>query len=86
MNELLQDTRFWLVTLGSGVVGLIRYLWKRQEKRLDAVEREMVRRAEFDRLQEDISSKLDSIEAGITGTHKRIDDLYRDIIGRAGQR
>jgi hypothetical protein len=80
VNELLSDTRFWLTTMGAAIVGLVRYLWRRQEKRLDAVEAEMVRRKEFDQL----TDKLDSIETGITGTHKRIDDLYRDLMARNG--
>jgi predicted AlkP superfamily phosphohydrolase/phosphomutase len=84
VNELLSDTRFWLTTMGAALVGLIRYLWKGQEKRLAAVEAEMVRRSEFEQLRDDISAKLDKIETGVTGTHRRMDDLYRDLIPRNG--
>jgi TolA-binding protein len=87
LNEILQDTRFWLTSLGAVVVGLIRYLWKKQEKRLEALESEMVRRSELEQLREDMreehqenSSRLDRIETGVTSTHKRLDDLYRDLI------
>lgn len=93
MNELIQDTRFWLTTLGAAVVGLIRYLWRKQEKRLDSLESDMVRRSEFEQLRTDMreereenSSRLDRIETGVTGTHKRLDDLYRDLMNRAGGR
>ena len=93
MNELLADTRFWFTALGAAVVGLIRYLWKKQEKRLDAMEADMVRRNEFERLRTDMreeheenSSRLSRIETGVTGTHKRLDDLYRDLITRTGNR
>jgi hypothetical protein len=82
VNELLSDTRFWLTTMGAALVGLIRYLWKGQERRLAAVEAEMVRRSEFEQLRADISTKLDTIEEGVTGTHRRIDDLYRDLMSR----
>lgn len=89
MNDLLQDTRFWLITLGTAVVGLVRYLWKKQERRLDLLEKESVRRAELDQLRADLreeheqnSARLDRIEDGITGTHERLDHLYRDLIQR----
>jgi hypothetical protein len=68
--------------MGAALVGLIRYLWKGQERRLAAVEAEMVRRSEFEQLRADISTKLDTIEEGVTGTHRRIDDLYRDLMSR----
>jgi hypothetical protein len=93
MNELLNDTRFWLVTLGAAVVGFVRYLWNKQERRLEKLEADSVRRAEFDQFRADLreeheenSGRLDRIETGITGTHKRLDDLYRDLIAKSGQR
>lgn len=89
MNELLSDTRFWLVTLGAAVAGFVKYLWNRQEKRIDAMEADMVRRKEFDQFRTDQReehseniSRLDEIKAEITGTNRRLDDLYRDLIGR----
>jgi hypothetical protein len=93
MNELLNDTRFWLVTLGAAVVGFVRYLWNKQERRLEKLEADSVRRVEFDQFRADLreeheenSERLDRIETGITGTHKRLDDLYRDLIAKSGQR
>lgn len=93
MNDLLADARFWIVTLGLAVVTFVKYLWSRQEKRLDGMEADMVRRKEFDQFrvdqkeehQENIG-RLDDIKKEITGTNKRLDDLYRDLIGRSGQR
>lgn len=93
MNELLSDTRFWLVTLGGGIVAFVKYLWNRQEKRIDAMEDDMVRRAEFDQFRADQKEehqenigRLDDIQTGITGTNRRLDDLYRDLMNKAGGR
>lgn len=97
MNELLSDTRFWLVTLGAAIVGLVKYLFTQHKaetkERIDKIERESVRRSEFDQWRADSQqkhqenlAKLDDIATATTGTHKRIDDLYRDLIGRAGDR
>lgn len=57
MNELLSDVRFWLTTMGLGLVGLVKYLWGEQKKRLDKLEADVVRRAEFDQLREDFQTK-----------------------------
>lgn len=91
MNELLSDTRFWLVTLGTAVVAFVKYLWNRQEKRIDALEADMVRRQEFDQFridqreehQENIG-RLDEIKKEITGTNKRLDELM--MRGLRGER
>lgn len=92
MNEILSDTRFWLVTLGAGIVGFVKYLWTRQEKRLDAMEADMVRRQEFDQFRDDQREehkenieRLDDIKTEITGTNRRLDQLYSDLI-KSGQR
>lgn len=94
MNELLSDVRFWFTAMGLGLIGLVKYLWNKQERRLAQLEADAVRRTEFDRLRSELreehmenSDRLDRIEEeirqGITGTHKRLDDLYRDLIGRS---
>jgi hypothetical protein len=82
MNELLSDTRFWLVTLGAAVVGFVRYLWNKQERRLEKLEADSVRRAEFDQFRADMREehqenigRLDDIKTEITGTNKRLDEL-----------
>jgi len=89
MNELLSDTRFWLITLGATIVALVKYLLAGHAKRLEKLESDAVRRQEFSQLRADMdsrhhenTSKLDSINEGITGTHRRIDDLYRDLMGK----
>lgn len=96
MNELLSDTRFWLVTLGTGIVALMRYLFVKHttetKERLDKLEEAAVRRSEFEQLREDMNvrheenrQKLDDIMETATGTHRRIDDLYRDLMREKGR-
>lgn len=82
MNDLLSDTRFWLTTLGAGILALMRYLWKKQEKRLEQLEADAVRKGELEQLREDLDRRhaenratLDRIETAVTGTHKRIDAI-----------
>lgn len=89
MNDLLSDTRFWLITLGATIVGLVKYLLGGHARRLEKLESDAVRRQEFSQLRADMDSrhhenteKLDSITEGITGTHRRIDDIYRDLMDR----
>lgn len=93
MNELLSDVRFWFTAMGLALVGLVKYLWNKQEKRLAKLEADSVRRQEFDSLRSDMrdehaenTERLDRIEeeirTGITGTHRRLDDLYRDLMNR----
>jgi hypothetical protein len=91
MNELLADTRFWLVSLGAALLALIRYLWKRQERRLDALEADAVRKDEIKQLRQDMQARheenretLARIDASTTGTHERIDALYRDLMRKPG--
>jgi hypothetical protein len=97
VNELLSDTRFWLIALGTGILGLVRYLFVKHtsetKERLDKLESDAVRRSEFDQLREDMNQrheqntkKLDDIMETATGTHRRIDDLYRDLMRDKGTR
>lgn len=89
MNELLSDARFWFTAMGLGLLGFVKYLWKKQEKRLDALEADAVRKDELQQLREDMEHRHDEnrellarIDASTTGTHQRIDQLYRDLRGR----
>jgi len=85
MNELLSDTRFWFTTMGAAILGLIRVLWKRQERRLDALEADVTRKSEFVQLRVDMerrheqsSEKLDKIESLIQRNHQdAVDGRHR---------
>lgn len=52
----------------------------RVEKQLGEIREDMERRHEENR------ETFGKIETGITGTHRRLDDLYRDLIGQSRQR
>lgn len=41
---------------------------------------------QIDDLRTDMRETFGKIDTGITGTHRRLDDLYRDLINRAGGR
>ncbi|HEY6927443.1 MAG TPA: hypothetical protein VI653_28470 [Steroidobacteraceae bacterium] len=86
MNELLSDPKFSLFVV-SALGALLMWLGKGYTRRLEALEREAVRKKDLKELREDLRSehkqnteKLDSIESAVTGTHRRIDDLYRDLM------
>lgn len=50
------------------------------ESKLDLLRRDMERRHEENR------ESYDKIETGITGTHQRLDALYRDLLTQRGAR
>ena len=50
------------------------------ESKLDLLRRDMERRHEENR------EAYDKIETGITGTHQRLDALYRDLLNQRGGR
>jgi len=52
----------------------------RVEKSIDELRDDIERRHEENR------ETFDKIESGITGTHRRLDDLYRDLINQKGGR
>jgi hypothetical protein len=86
MNELLSDPKFTLAVVGA-LVGLLMWLGRGYTRRLEALEREAVRKMDLKELRDDLrrehaenSEKLESIETAVTGTHRRIDDLYRDLM------
>lgn len=86
MNELLSDVRFWFTAMGLGLLGFVKYLWNKQEKRLAALEATAVRKEDIQQLRDDMERRHDEnretlarIDASTTGTHKRIDQLYRDL-------
>ena len=84
MNDILGDPKSLIGWLCTAVMGLIMYIWRRNEtemkERLNHLEKNFATKADvetrhgenierFDRLE----SKIDS---GITGTHQRIDRLF----------
>lgn len=90
MNDLLNDPKSIIGYLFGACMGLVMLIWRRHEadtkERLVRLEATAVRkdelaqlRADMDRRHTENSTKLDNINEGVTGTHRRIDELYRDI-------
>lgn len=89
MNDLLSDPRFSLA-VATGLVAMSVWIFKSHSRRLELLEREAVKKEDLTMLREDLkaehkenSTKLDGIEAAVTGTHRRIDELYRDLVKAA---
>lgn len=89
MNDLLTDPKAWVLGLLTLLGGIVAWFFQRELARIDRAIAESVRRDEFIQLRGDMDrrhaenvAKLDSIDSGITGTHQRIDALYRDLLGK----
>lgn len=71
-----------VITLGAAVIGWFVRTERRFGKCLTREEHEKICQERNERVER----KLESIETGVTGTHKRIDDLYRDLMRERGGR
>lgn len=87
MNDFFNDPKSALLALLGACMGVISWFGKREIRRIDKALAESVRRHEFEQLRKDMDSRhgenidrLDRIETATTGTHKRIDELYRDLV------
>lgn len=88
MNDFFSDPKSVLIAIVSILGGLVTFLFKRELRRIDKALAESVRRHEFTQLRGDMDrrhaeniERLDRIDDATTGTHKRIDELYRDLPG-----
>lgn len=86
MTELFGKLGLWVCAAFTGVLA---WMWRTNESRLRDLEINAVRKGDLDKLRvefalrhEENSNKLNNIESGVTGTHRRIDDLYRDLMNR----
>lgn len=92
MDEWINDPK-----LHSGLMAVLAAIgvWfvKREVKRIDDGLADAVKRSEFEKLRTDMREehqenigRLERIEkaidSGITGTHRRIDDLYKELISK----
>jgi hypothetical protein len=73
-------------------VAVFGWFVKREIKRIDLALADSVRKQEFEQLREDMNERhrenldrLDRIDTATTGTHQRIDQLYRDWIASRGK-
>lgn len=88
MNEFFTDPKNITMAVLAIFGGIVSWFFKREVRRIDEALAESVRRPELEQLRKDMDSRhgenidrLDRIETTTTGTHKRIDDLYRDLPG-----
>lgn len=88
MNDWL-DPKSALLALVTLFGGIVSWLFKREVRRIDRALAESVRRTEFEQLRKDMDrrhdeniDRLDRIDEATTGTHKRIDDLYCDLMDK----
>lgn len=88
MNDLLSDMRFWIVTIGGGVVAgcwrIVSYAWTKHESRIDNIEADMVRRKEFDQLRADFQLKheenTERLDMGFTRIESLIERNHQDAV------
>lgn len=88
MNDW-SDPKSLLLALVTLLGGIVSWLFKREVRRIDRALTESVRRTEFEQLRKDMDrrhdeniGRLDRIDTATTGTHKRIDDLYCDLMDK----
>lgn len=92
MDDWINDPKLHSF-LVAALVALGVYLVKREVKRIDEGLAHAVKRSELEQLRADMRrehqenlGRLDRIESaidtGITGTHRRIDDLYKELINK----
>ena len=92
MNEWINDPKLHSIFVAT-LVSLGVFLVKREVKRIDEGLANAVKRSELEQLRADMRrehqeniGRLDRIETaidtGITGTHRRIDDLYKELINK----
>lgn len=84
MNELLSDVRFWFTAMALGLLGLLKVLWNKQEKRFEALEASVVRREEFERLRADFQEKHEEngekLDVGFTRIESLIERNHEDAV------
>lgn len=89
-----------VATLAITVITIIVHVERRMGKALTREEHERICMERNERVEKQLENlrddmqarhkencgKFDRIEEGINSTHQRLDDLYRDLIGRSGRR
>lgn len=86
MNDLLTDPKAWFLGLLAILGGIVAWFFQRELARIDKAIADSVKRDEFNQLREDMDGRhqenketLGEIKEGITGTHRRMDDLYQKL-------
>ncbi len=82
MNDLLNDPKVWFMGLLGGYVTLLSVIANGWVKRIERLESEAATKAEVNSKHIENVERLKRIEEGVTGTHRRIDDLYSDLLDK----
>ena len=86
MNDLLNDPKALVGYLLTALMGLVMYIWRKNDQetrdRITNLEKNAVTKTDMDKRHAENIGRLDRIETAVTGTHRRIDDLYRDLMGK----
>lgn len=93
MNDLFADPKAVAIALLGALVAVLTYLGRDALKRLTELERNSVDKSYVDTRHHENTGRFDSlgrrfdkledvVTNAVTGTHKRIDDLYRDLLGK----
>jgi hypothetical protein len=82
MNDLLTDPKSALIAVLGILMAVLTWLGKGALERIKHLEQNAATQADIDKRHEENLERLDRIETAVTGTHRRIDDLYRDLMGK----
>ncbi len=89
MNDLFTDPKAWVLGLLTILGAAVAWFFQRELSRIDKAIAESVTRNELEQFRidqrqehEENKNTLREIKDGITGTHQRIDTLYRDLLGK----
>jgi hypothetical protein len=78
MNDIFGDPKSIIVGLIGAVMALLAWIGRRELERVKGDNQSL--RDDMERRHKENIDRLDRIETGVTDTHRRIDDLYRDLL------
>lgn len=78
MNDIFGDPKSIIVGLIGAVMTLLAWIGRRELERVKGDNQSL--RDDMERRHKENIDRLDRIETGVTDTHRRIDDLYRDLL------
>jgi Ser/Thr protein kinase RdoA (MazF antagonist) len=79
MNDVFTDWKNAAITLLGALVAVLSFIGRGALKRLEWLEKNAATKADTNQRHQENLERLDRIETATTGTHKRIDELYRDL-------
>jgi len=87
MNDFFSDPKTFIQLLLLVLMAVFSWIGKNAMKRLEHLESDTLRKSDLARMEErqaarhlENSGRLDRIEGSVTGTHKRIDDIFTELL------